>query len=207
MNTTYTLANPIQITVTKTNSEIRYPLSFVQMFASSLEEQIIYQSDFLIDGCIDGANAANPTCGWAKTSSGENIPNSQGYCCTCALAQMLGLSDQRTRASLDCTQIGMRASSAHCLRYGSLYYSAFGVGSAQTYFSINITLQQSGSVVRNSPPQKRAQAQTAPKLWPKLFLASNYDYKSKCPSGNAEFWKNIGYIGGKPGSFYRAAFF
>lgn len=41
-------------------------------------ERIIYRKSFLfLSNCYDGPDDENPTCGWAYTSSGKKIPNSQ----------------------------------------------------------------------------------------------------------------------------------
>ena len=49
--------------------------------------------------CVDGALANNPTCGWATTVGGARIANSQGFCCSCSLAQLTTGSTQRKSQS------------------------------------------------------------------------------------------------------------
>ncbi len=52
--------------------------------------------------CVDGALASNPTCGWAYTTSGVKVANSQGFCCQCSLSQLVG--DSTTRKPSTTTQ-------------------------------------------------------------------------------------------------------
>jgi hypothetical protein len=54
---------------------------------------------------------------------------------------MVGISDQSTRVGLDCTLFGTQGASAHCLRFGTLWYDVYAVGIATTYYEIEVTLR------------------------------------------------------------------
>ena len=38
--------------------------------------------------CSDGAYSTRPTCGWALDVNGNQVANSQGFCCYCTLLQL-----------------------------------------------------------------------------------------------------------------------
>lgn len=114
----------------------------------------------LFDACNAGANSQTPTCGWYTESNGYIVPNSQvrdpwfsfsasfsthlkdqkGYCCSCSLGEVIGISDEQSRANLDCSLFGSDASSAHCLRFNDLWYDVFAVGQAEVHYDITISL-------------------------------------------------------------------
>lgn len=97
-------------------------------------------------GCQAGNLEPNPTCGWAVTASGEKIAYSQGFCCSCSLAHVLGLSNDGTRASLNCELFGDQMTSAHCLRWGEYWYDLFGIREAQLDFTIQLRVTRRNMV-------------------------------------------------------------
>jgi len=64
----------------------------------------------------------------------------QGYCCSCSLGEIIGISDEQSRAALDCSLFGSDSSSAHCLRFDDLWYDVFEVGQAQIYYDITVSI-------------------------------------------------------------------
>jgi len=139
------LASPLSISLTKTNPIVRYPLTYLQSFNSQPREVIVLHN---FGGCQDGNLATSPSCGWAiATVNGVNsaIPDSQGFCCSCDLNQVLGISGQSTRSqTLNCNLFG-NVQSAHCLRFENLWYAAYTIGQPQLHFTIDVTIQQDGT--------------------------------------------------------------
>lgn len=125
---------PWRIVLRKSRVMIRYPITYTRSFNSQPSEEIIILSSL---NCVDGSSASSPTCGWA-VSNGVRIEDSQGFCCTCDFLQTIGMSDDTTRAtSLSCDLFSSQQS-AHCLRFNNLWYSAYSVGPAETFFTLEL---------------------------------------------------------------------
>jgi hypothetical protein len=121
-------------------------------FPSDTREQIIYRSDFLVSQCSAGSfpEDPSPTCGFVLNSKGTPIQDSQGFCCSCSLAKILGITKEGTRGKLNCDLFGQVASSAHCLRFSELTYHSFSLGLPQKNFEISLQiLSNNKQIVRN----------------------------------------------------------
>lgn len=128
------LQTPWRIELRKTRVMIRYPIAYVRSFNAQPVEEVVVLPSL---GCADGSAAESPTCGWA-VRDGTRVADSQGFCCTCDFLQTIGASDELTRAtSLSC-DLFTSQQSAHCLRFGSLWYSAYAVGPAETSFTLEL---------------------------------------------------------------------
>ena len=63
--------------------------------------------------------------------------------------QMLGISNQNSRAGLDCSLFGSESSSAHCLRFDSLWYDMFAIGTAEINYDITIDVMSYNEKLSN----------------------------------------------------------
>jgi hypothetical protein len=160
------LEYPFKIQFAKTRTSILYPVFYmrvkrlfyfsnngpetndpIQSVNGNPSESIIFKGiNIFGGGCQAGEFEANPTCGWAVTSNGDKISYSQGFCCSCSLAQVLGLSNDGTRASLNCELFGDQMTSAHCLRWGEYWYDMFGIRQAQMDFLIQMRVTRRAMV-------------------------------------------------------------
>ena len=101
--------------------------SILQQF-NSFPNEIVMTKDrsgapfnFLTNPCIDDFSS-DGACGWYFDDKGNTIPYSQGFCCKCDFDDYLGSSSQ-ARGALDCDLFSSANSqSAHCLRWGPLWY-------------------------------------------------------------------------------------
>lgn len=132
------LAHPMTFTMSKSEAYIIYPITYVQTTNAAPYEETIYTN---IVGCDDGNASQDPTCGWFVQNNGNVVPHSQGYCCSCSLMQLLGISDSSSRAGLSCSLFGPDSSSAHCLRFSELWYDAFEIGTAYVSYTITVAMQ------------------------------------------------------------------
>ena len=142
-----TLEAPLRISLTKTETIVRYPVTYLQTLNAAPREQII--PNLGLGGCEDGDLASNPTCGWVLSSvDGSRIPNSQGFCCNCGFDQMLGFtgSTSTRAAELQCGLFG-DAQSAHCLRMNDLWYSTYSLGPPQLHFTIIVAVTQANGTL------------------------------------------------------------
>lgn len=137
-----TLQDPLVLRINKSKLQLQYALFYVKDFNAKPIERIVYRDDLLnsISQCKDGANEAEPTCGWVYDAKNSKIANSQGFCCSCSVTQVFGVSKEGTRGSLDCNLLAKRQSSAHCLRNNRLWYSAYQMNAAQKRFNITLTI-------------------------------------------------------------------
>ena len=142
------LEEPIALSLSKTTVVVRYPVTYVQDINAAPREVVVHHD---LNGCVDGNEASNPSCGWVIAPDGSRVPHSQGFCCACSFDQTLGLSDQATRASsLACDLFG-NMQSAHCLRMDPLWYSAFEIGAPELHFTITVTSGNGSVALRLGP--------------------------------------------------------
>ena len=142
------LEEPISLSLSKTTVVVRYPVTYVQDINAAPREVVVHHD---LNGCVDGNEASNPSCGWVIAPDGSRVPHSQGFCCACSFDQTLGLSDQATRASsLACDLFG-NMQSAHCLRMDPLWYSAFEIGAPELHFTITVTSGNGSVALRLGP--------------------------------------------------------
>ncbi len=141
---TYVLKKPLRIHVQKSQVIARYKIVYKQDFNYRPTETVI-ESD--IFSCQDGAYSSSPTCGWQTDSNGNQIANSQGYCCNCEFWEIIGLSSSQNNRALDCGDFnfGEGSANAHCLRYANLWYSAYQIISYDLYYSINVWVYENDS--------------------------------------------------------------
>lgn len=95
--------------------------------------------------CEDGALASRPSCGWVLDPDGNPIEHSQGFCCSCDLAQVVGISDDLARAKVDCSLFGSQSSSAHCLRFDPLWYHFYTIGEPESITVVRVTVARRSS--------------------------------------------------------------
>lgn len=98
-------------------------------------------------GCDDDNYSDSPTCGFQYDKDGIKIPDSQGFCCSCGFTQTVGLDNDKLDRGRVCSafNIGTGFSSASCLRYAPLWYSAFSVSTYTIYYEIQIVIQYNTS--------------------------------------------------------------
>jgi hypothetical protein len=66
--------------------------------------------------------------------------DSQGSCCSCSFEDIIGLSDKNLDRGKLCKafNLGAGSATAHCLRFDSLWYSAYTISAYQLYYEIEI---------------------------------------------------------------------
>ncbi|KAM3130865.1 hypothetical protein pb186bvf_017054 [Paramecium bursaria] len=146
IDNTSSLATPLIISVTKTPVYAYYPLIYKNDYNSKPYETSIPCS---ILGCDDDANSNQPTCGFQKDSSGNKIFGSQGFCCSCSLFDLIGITDTYARGNICKAAQISTASMAFCLRFSDLWYrydilqkqSAFEIQQYYLYYELNGTNQ------------------------------------------------------------------
>ena len=143
----------ISIVLRKTPVYFYYPTTYYETYNYQPWEQLAYGStsgsDFVpfndniffgeINSCIDGDNDESPSCGFAYDDDGSKIPSSQGKCCKCTVFQLAGFDNiYMTRSNLQCGLDSAYTQSSHCLRFDPLWYHTYIVGTATTFYSIQV---------------------------------------------------------------------
>lgn len=144
------LASPISIQVSKAAVFVRYSLEYVGDVNSQPVEVIGATS---VLACSSGISsiAHNPTCG-SLFYNGKVVKHSEGYCCTCSLDQMLGLS-RTERGNAPCNLLSgfsSNGASVHCLRWGTLWYSLFNVMTPSVHSTVYVTSDQGLNITVNA---------------------------------------------------------
>jgi hypothetical protein len=148
------LANKrISVVLRKTPVYFYYPTTYWATYNYQPWEELAYGSlsgtDFTpfndniffgeINTCSDGDFDESPSCGWAYDNDGNKISSSQGKCCKCTAFQLAGLDNvYMTRANLQCGLSSAYTQSSHCLRYDPLWYHTYTVGTASTFFAVQV---------------------------------------------------------------------
>eukprot|EP00750_Incisomonas_marina_P003519 INCI13174.1.p1 GENE.INCI13174.1~~INCI13174.1.p1 ORF type:complete len:863 (-),score=128.39 INCI13174.1:47-2635(-) len=148
------LANKqISVVLRKTPVYFYYPTTYYETFNYQPWEQLAYGSlsgtDFTpfndniffgeINSCSDGDFDENPSCGWAYDGDDNKISSSQGKCCKCTAFQLAGFDNfYMTRSNLQCGLSSAYTQSSHCLRFDPLWYHTYSVGTATTFYAIQV---------------------------------------------------------------------
>jgi hypothetical protein len=141
------LVTPYTISIKRSMPYLQYPLYYFRDYNSKPVEKQVYVPDVIIPQCKDGDLEDHPTCGWVYDSKGTRIPYSQGFCCSCSLAQLIGATKTNSRANLNCQLFSTLYSSGSCMSYDPLWYSAYEVGPATKVFDIQVTITNQGSII------------------------------------------------------------
>jgi hypothetical protein len=144
---TKNLVTPYTISIKRSMPYLQYPLYYFRDYNSKPVEKQVYVPDVIIPQCKDGDLEDHPTCGWVYDSKGTKIPYSQGFCCSCSLAQLIGATKTNSRANLNCQLFSTLYSSGSCMSYDPLWYSAYEVGPATKVFDIQVTITNQGSII------------------------------------------------------------
>lgn len=132
------LQTPWSISLSKTEVYHRYPLEYIQSFNAQPYEKVVNVGGLgVFTECDEQASSNTPTCGWAIRADGSRDPHSQGYCCQC---DAFSKSSSRAQGDCDFWGLGLTPATAHCLRWGELWYVSYSLGSPETYFNINVAL-------------------------------------------------------------------
>jgi hypothetical protein len=133
------IQNPYKISISKTPVYAEYPCIYLQDFNYKPREQIIISDVF---SCNDGDLASNPTCGWVKDSTNKIVPYSQGFCCKCDFSQIIGIDTTSRNRGSSCgfLNLGSGSATAHCLRFDSLWYSAYEIKKYRINYLIEISV-------------------------------------------------------------------
>lgn len=144
INSTVSLKYPLKITLSKSKVTARYPLNYLQDFNNKAQELLIAKSMFT---CDDGPTSDTPTCGWKYDAHNKRIWDSQGYCCTCDLTDFLGLGQGSYQRGFACEafNLGTGSSTAFCLVWDSLWYSAYEILQYQIDYTVTVTVTQPDS--------------------------------------------------------------
>jgi hypothetical protein len=146
----------VTVTLQKSQIVVRYPLVYKRTFNAKPKEIVLTRSadgtpyNFLTNPCQDGTSPS-AACGFATDYAGQNIPYSQGFCCRCSLTDYLAGQNTLSRSGLQCSLFdSSNAQSAHCLRFGPLWYSAFSMGTPIIEFTIDVIVDHCASDRNNS---------------------------------------------------------
>jgi hypothetical protein len=132
------LARPVRVFVSKTKPFLSYPLTYLQTVNAKPVETVSGKA------VLCGSNLLDQGCGFFKDSKGVQIPFSDGFCCPCDPASGLlpGSTTSATRGACVGVPLGALGSGASsCLRFGDLWYSAYSIGAASTFWSIGVTVR------------------------------------------------------------------
>ncbi|HRG13806.1 MAG TPA: HAP2/GCS1 family protein [Macellibacteroides fermentans] len=140
----YQLQKPLKIFVQKSPVIAKYDIVYRQDFNFRPYETVDETNIFT---CKDGDYDSSPNCGWQYDVSGNKIDNSQGYCCNCEFWEIIGLSNSQHNRAKNCggLNFGEGSSSAHCLRFHDLWYSAYEIMRNELYYEINIWIYEEGN--------------------------------------------------------------
>ncbi|KAK2964755.1 putative Hapless 2 protein [Blattamonas nauphoetae] len=150
----YELEAPLKVVCTKNKPKVKYSLTSAKLFYYSALETVKIPSG--LANCVDGPYALNPTCGRQyDLSSGQPIPYSEGFCCTCNESYTSSGSYRYHKA---CSR-GYGSSNGHCLSFVEPVFMSFDVGQAQldweitcaVYATDSETGQQNREITRLSP--------------------------------------------------------
>lgn len=147
----YDVLETLEVTLAKSRVRLRYPLTFTRLYNAAPREVVRLTDgggrpfNFLTNPCVDDA-ASDGACGWVY-AGGARVPSSQGFCCRCSPTDYLTSAREPSRANLQCDLFSSsNAQSAHCLRMGPLWYSAYALAAPRVEYTIDVVVRRcSGS--------------------------------------------------------------
>jgi len=146
------LQTPWSISLSKTEVYHRYPLEYLQSFNAWPYEEVVNPSGVgIFSECDELSSSNTPTCGWSYNADGSKVAHSQGYCCQC---DAFSKKSSRSQGDCDFWGFGLTPATAHCLRWGELWYASYSLGSPETHFNINVALSidlETQEVLKISP--------------------------------------------------------
>jgi len=146
------LQTPWSISLAKTEVYHRYPLEYLQSFNAQPYEEVVNPSGLgLFTECDELSSSNTPTCGWSYNADGSKVTHSQGYCCQC---DAFSKKSSRSQGDCDFWGFGLTPATAHCLRWGELWYASYSLGSPETHYNINVALStdlETQEVLKISP--------------------------------------------------------
>jgi hypothetical protein len=166
------LTNPVEIHIAKTALRVTYPLTYDRSYPGSMfETYVVTGSGGDRSGsCRDAPGDDEPTCGWVlDEKSGNHVADSQGFCCSCSIADGIMQSLPWTkrgasRGDLSCgllqhgLWLGGVPASAHCLNWSSAWYHGYRVGQARLDFQVEVSMavpvvgEEAGSEANSEDP-------------------------------------------------------
>lgn len=130
----------LEIVIKKSMPVESYPLRHFHTVPYFPYEQVIKVPDTL--GCIDCADASNPTAGW-EYHGARKIENSQGFCVSKLLDPLYNDCFWRGEEILgEKATLANPFSTAHALRMADLFYHGYEIGKRVRDYEITITLSQ-----------------------------------------------------------------
>eukprot|EP01132_Coremiostelium_polycephalum_P003651 gene3651-4548_t len=115
------LQYPIDVSIVKSEVYLQTTLEYVANVAFEAIEHVINKTDYFFgDTCNDVPKPDKATCGMLVLNNNP-VKHSQGFCCTCDMSDYINQLPN-ARSTNDCKIFGRGSSSAHCLRFGNLFY-------------------------------------------------------------------------------------
>ena len=128
------LSETLRFEITKTEPKYIYPLRYLHIVPYTPHEEVrrVPNSSVGIQSCVDGATAANPSCGWTLDGAGNKIHYSQGFCSNRDLLDLKTCGDKpapwRGDEVLGTTSsLADSYSTAYCLREGTLFFDGYEI--------------------------------------------------------------------------------
>ncbi|ORC90464.1 generative cell specific-1 [Trypanosoma theileri] len=156
---------PVRLTTRKSRVQYRYPVFYERNFNAQPYERQVTTNFF--EGCKDTPGETS-TCGDVLDTSGNSIPYSQGFCCTCGVCQLAGVCPSDSRSVQTCSLFGA-VGMASCLRFGDMWYSGYNVGSSLGWYHIQVGLSNTD---KNTTNKK----ETILELGPDKLLSSSPEF-------------------------------
>ncbi|EFA79298.1 hypothetical protein PPL_07716 [Heterostelium album PN500] len=137
---TFSLVYPVEISFSKSKQYGKSSLIYRKSYSEEKYENVHYTNDYLLfSSCKD--SPSDHTCPTVRDASGNQVPYSQGFCCSCDLGSYVGI-DRDSRSHLSCTLFGGRSSSASCMAQRPLLYDSYSIEPPVTTYDIVVNITQ-----------------------------------------------------------------
>ncbi|XP_065833256.1 hapless 2-like isoform X3 [Oscarella lobularis] len=134
------LKKPFRIFMGKSPVDVTFPLVYEKSVPSEYFEHSHFAGRANIGMCSDKWKDKKASCRFAYDHKKEKIWASQGFCCRCTDNMSSGVKKWYTRGREGKCKFWGKRSSAHCLRFGQLWYNAYRLLPPVLDFNITFTL-------------------------------------------------------------------
>ncbi|KAA8494887.1 Protein HAPLESS 2-A [Porphyridium purpureum] len=153
-NVGYKFRQRSEISMSRSKIVLRYPLFYLRdvnnkPFEVTKQTNTNGPFNWLYNPCRDGWEDDAASCGFfydppSSRNADDRVWDSQGFCCKCGLDDYLGTSNDAPRSAIECSFFsvfgGSSDYSAHCLRFGNLWYSAFEVRAPDVLYTVTLNI-------------------------------------------------------------------
>eukprot|EP00400_MALV-I_sp_L67-5_P001048 gene1048-1000_t len=143
------LESPWEITVTKSKTIWRYPVSYIQHANNQPYELIRQVGLWACQDKVASDMKDQLSCGYVE-NAGQMVPDSEGFCCSCTFDELF--SPENDRGGKDCESFSEffdKGDSVHCLHFDELWWAVYEMATPSAHYEVNVKISNADYTSNN----------------------------------------------------------